>query len=276
MATLGEKSATLRALLARPGSFVSAHPWDVGTARVLTSLGFEALATASSGLAFALGRKDAENGVSRDEMLAWAGGIAAATHLPVTADLENGFGDTPEDCARTMREASAAGLCGGSIEDATGEGHALYDIAHATQRIKAAADAAHALPVPFIVIARADGFLHGHRDVNDAITRAQAYADAGADVIFVPGLPDIESIRRVCAAVNKPVTVLVGRGNQYNVKDLTAAGAKEIGLGSTLFRTAWGTLFSAAKEVQEKGTFTFEAASVPYETLNGMMVGKKG
>ena len=275
MATLSEKTATLCALMARPGSFVSAHPWDVGTTRILSSLGFEALGTASSGLAFSMGRKDAENGISRDEMLSWAGAIAAATHLPVTADLENGFGDSPEDCARTMREASAAGLCGGSIEDATGEGHVLYDIAHAAQRIKAAADAAHNLPVPFILVARADGFLHGHRDVNDAITRAKAYTDAGADMIFVPGLPNIESIRKVCAAVNKPVTVLVGRGNAYNVKDLTAAGAKEIGLGSTLFRTAWGRLFSAAKEVTEKGTFTFEAASVPYETINGMMKAKE-
>jgi 2-methylisocitrate lyase-like PEP mutase family enzyme len=275
MASQAEKTAVLRALLTRPGSFISAHPWDVGTTRVLTSLGFEALGTASSGLAFSRGRKDAENGVGRDEMLAWAGSIAQATHLPVTADLENGFGNSPEECARTMREASAAGLCGGSIEDATGEGHALYDVTHAAQRIKAAADAAHALPVPFIVVARADGFIHGHRDLNDAVTRAKAYAEAGADMIFVPGLPDIESIRTVCAAVSKPVTVLVGRGQAYNVKDLTAAGAKEIGLGSTLFRTAWGTLFAAAKEVQEKGTFTFEAASVPYETINGMMAGRK-
>lgn len=274
MPTCAEKTATLRALLARPGSFISAHPWDVGTTRVLTSLGFEALGTASSGLAFALGRKDAENGVNRNEMLAWAGSIAAATHLPVTADLENGFGDSPEDCAQTMREAAAVGLSGGSIEDATGEGHVLYDITHAARRIKAAADAAHALPVPFVLVARADGFLHGQRNVDDAITRARAYADAGADVIFVPGLPDIESIRKVCAAVNKPVTVLVGRGNAYNVKDLTAAGAKEIGLGSTLFRTAWGTLFSAAKEVREKGTFSFESASLPYETINEMMRGK--
>jgi 2-methylisocitrate lyase-like PEP mutase family enzyme len=274
MTTQADKIAALRTLLGRPGSYISAHPWDVGTTRILTSLGFEALGTASSGLAFSRGRKDAENGVGRDEMLAWAGNIAQATHLPVTADLENGFGDSPEDCARTIREASAAGLSGGSIEDATGVGHALYDLAHATQRIKAAVNAARALPTPFVVVARADGFLHGHRNIEDVVARARAFADVGADMIFVPGLPDIQSIKTICEAVTKPVTVLVGRGNQYNVRDLTAAGAKEIGLGSTLFRTALGTLFSAAKEVREKGTFTFEAASVPYETLNGMMAGK--
>ena len=273
MATYAEKAERLRALLARPGAYLSAHPWDVGTTRVLTSLGFEALGTASSGLAFSLGRRDAENRVSREEMLAWAGAMAAATDLPVTADLENGFGDTPDDCALTIRRAAAAGLCGGSIEDATGEGHALYEIAHAAARIKAAADAARTLPVPFCVTARADGLLHGFPQLDDILRRVRAYEAAGADVIFVPGLPTLEAIRAVCTAVNKPVTVLVGRGNRFTFKDLADAGAKEVGLGSTLFRAAWGVLFSAAREAMDKGTFSFEASSVPYETLNDMMAG---
>jgi 2-methylisocitrate lyase-like PEP mutase family enzyme len=271
MTSIADKAARLQALIARPGPYVSAHPWDVGTTKVLTSLDFEALGTASSGRAFGTGRRDAENAIPRDEMVAWAGEMAAATHLPMTADLENGFGDDPKDCALTIKRAAEAGLVGGSIEDATGRGNEVYPREAAAARIKAAAEAAKALPFPFQVIARADGLIHGHADVDEIVRRLQAYEAAGAGMLFAPGLPDLASIRKVCEAVKKPVIVLIGRGAQVTLKDLAEAGAKEVGLGSTLMRAAWGVMFAAAKEVKEHGTFTFEKGSADYRLLNDLM-----
>jgi len=272
--TQQKKSEALRKLHARPGPVISGCPWDVGTARIMTALGLEALGTASSGLAQSTGRKDAEGMIPRDEMLKWAGAIAAATPLPVTADLENGWGDSPKDCAATIRATAEAGLAAGTIEDAKDDGsHTLYDIAHATERIAAAQEAAR--KTGFVLVARADAFLHGIKDLDDVIRRAQSYEAAGADVIFAPGLPDLKSIKELCAAVSKPVTALVGRGGTVTLKDLTEAGVKEISLGSTLYRTALGTLFNAIEEIQSKGTFTFEKNSVPYEKLNGYMQGRK-
>jgi 2-methylisocitrate lyase-like PEP mutase family enzyme len=189
----------------------------------------------------------------------------------MTADLENGFGDDPKECALTIKRAADAGLVGGSIEDATGRGHEMYPIDAAAARIKAAAEAATSIPFPFQVVARADGIIHGHTSVDEVITRLRAYEAAGAGMLFAPGLPDLAAIRKVCGAVKKPVIILIGRGAQVTLKDLADAGAKEVGLGSTLFRAAWGVLFSAAKEVKEKGTFSFETASAPYGVLNDLM-----
>ena len=216
------------------------NPWDVGTARILAGLGFEALATTSAGLAYTLGRRDGEGAVTRDEALEHSALIAAATDLPVNGDLENGFGHDPESVAETIRGAAAAGLVGCSIEDSTSApGEPIYPLAHAVERIAAAVEAAAALPFPFTLTARAENFLHGRSDLDDTIARLQAFEKAGADVLYAPGLRDIEDIRTVCAAVSKPVNVLALPGAP-SVEVLAAAGVRRISLGSGFIRTALG------------------------------------
>lgn len=251
------------------------NPWDAGTARVLTSMGFKALATISAGLAFALGRRDAENALSRDDILRNAHDIVQATDLPVSADLENGFGDSPECVAETIRMAAEIGLIGGSIEDATGrQAQPIYSFEHAVERIAAAAEAARALPFPFTLTARAENFLNGRFDLDDTIRRLQAFEAAGADVLFAPGLPNAEAMRLVCASVSKPVSVVMGlRGTTYTVAQLGTLGVRRISLGSSLSRAAWAGFMQAAKEVQSMGTFAFADQAVPFDVVNGMMVG---
>lgn len=239
--------------------FVLPNPWDAGSARILASMGFAALATTSAGLAFSLGRRDAESAVSRDEALANAAAIIAATDLPVSADLENGYGDAPEDAALTIRLAAETGLVGGSIEDATGDAaRPIYDFQQSVERVAAAAQAAHALPFPFTFVARAENFLHGRPDLDDTIRRLQAFEAAGADVLFAPGLPNLDAIRLVCASVTKPVNVVLGaRNTPYTLADLAAAGVRRVSTGSSFARAALGGMMSAATELLGPGTLTY-------------------
>lgn len=268
-----QKAETFRALHARAGIFVIPNPWDAGSARILAAMGFEALATTSAGLAFALGRPDGHDVVSRDETLANARAIVEATDLPVSADLESCFAATPTDVAETIRRAAETGLVGGSIEDATYDRQRpIYDLSEAVERVAAAVEAARALPFPFTLTARAENFLFGRRDLDDTIRRLQAYEKAGADVLYAPALPGLDAIRTVCASVSKPVNVLLGgKGQGLSVADLAAAGARRISVGSALYRAAIGSFARAAREVREKGTFTFGDDAMPYADLNAMM-----
>lgn len=253
-------------------TFVLPNPWDAGTARVFASLGFPALATTSGGVAFALGRADGANQVTRDETLANIAAIAAATPLPVAADLESGFGPTPSDVAETITLAAAAGAVGGSIEDATGDPAApIRPLDEAVARIEAAAVAARALPFRFMLAGRAENFLYGNPDLDDTIARLRAYAAAGADVLYAPGLPDLDAVRAVCAAVDKPVNVLAGSSSAVTVADLAAAGARRISLGSSLARVALSATVAAARELAERGTFGFSTGLLTYAQANALM-----
>ncbi|MGA8060357.1 MAG: isocitrate lyase/phosphoenolpyruvate mutase family protein, partial [Candidatus Binataceae bacterium] len=232
-----EKAERFQALHARPGAFVIPNPWDAGTARILTGLGFEALTTTSAGLAFTLGRRDGIGAITRDETFANAKAIVEATDLPVAADLENGFGHTPEAAAETIRLAGeVAGLVGGSIEDSSGDPRRpIYDFQHAVDRVAAAAAAARALSFPFVLVGRAENFLHGRPDLDDTIRRLQAFEAVGANALYAPGLTRPEDIRTVCAAVSKPVNVVMGlKTASLSVADLAALGVRRISLGSAL------------------------------------------
>ena len=268
-----DKAARFRALHQAPGAFVIPNPWDAGSARVLAGLGFEALATSSGACAGTLGRRDGK--VTREEALAHARAIVAATDLPVSADLEKGFGDAPAVAAETIRLAAEVGLVGGSIEDATGDkNNPLYDIGLAVERVAAAAQAARALAFPFTLTARAENFLRGNPSLDDTIERLQAFEKAGADVLFAPGLPDLEAVRAVCAAVSKPVNFMVGiRGKSFTVAELQAAGVKRISLATSLYRDAMSGLVSAAREVKDKGTFGYLDRSLTTPELNAFMQG---
>ena len=252
-----ERSARFAQLHRGPAAFVMPNPWDAGSALRLAGLGFEALATSSAACAQALGRRDGE--ITRDEALAHARAIVAATDLPVSADLENGFGHTPADTALTIRLAGAAGLVGGSIEDASGDpARPIYALSHAVERVAAAVEAARALAVPFTLTARAENFLRGTPDLDDTIRRLQAFEKAGADVLFAPGLPDLDAVRAVCAAVRKPVNFMVGiKGKSFSVAELEAAGVRRISLATSLYRAAMAGLMAAATEVKESGTFGY-------------------
>lgn len=271
--TQAEKHARFKSLHERPGTFVIPNPWDAGTARILAAMGFEALATTSAGLAFSLGRRDGVGLVTRDEVLANAGEIVAATHLPVSADLENGFGSAPEDCAGTIRLAAAVGLVGGSIEDATAEpGKPIFDFDHAVERVAAACEAARGLP--FLLTARAENFLHGRPDLDDTIRRLQAYEAAGADVLYAPGLPSLDAIRAVCEAVDKPVNVVMGlKPPMFSVEELQGAGVTRISVGGSFARAALGGFVRAAREVKEQGTFSYSADAIPGAEIGRYMAG---
>ncbi len=257
------KYKAFRALHQRPGAFVIPNPWDAGTARILTALGFEALATTSAGYAFSVGRQDSSASLTRDEILENARSIVDATHLPVSADLEDGFGRSPETCAETIRLASAAGLVGGSIEDATGDANdPIYEFQFAVQRVAAAAKAAH--DSQFMLTARAENFLHRRPDLDDTIRRLQSFAEVGADVVYAPGLPSLDAIRHVCSSVSKPVNVVMGlKGATFSVEQLAAVGVKRISVGGAFARAALGAFVRAAREVKDKGTFTFAADALP-------------
>ncbi|MGH8683206.1 MAG: isocitrate lyase/PEP mutase family protein [Burkholderiales bacterium] len=270
-ATQTEKATRFRALHEGPGAFVIPNPWDAGSARILAGLGFQALATSSGASAGILGRRDGQ--VTREEALAQARAIVLATDLPVSADLEKGFGDAPAAAAETIRLAAEVGLVGGSIEDATGDKEKpLYDIGHATERVAAAAQAARALPFPFTLTARAENFFRGNPDLEDTIKRLQAFERAGADVLFAPGLPDLAAVRAVCAAVSKPINFMVGiRGKSFTVAELEAAGVRRISLATSLYRAAMSGLAEAAREVKEQGTFGYLDRSLTTPELNGLM-----
>lgn len=273
-----DKAIRFQALHQREKAFVIPNPWDAGTARILASLGFEALATTSAGLAFSLGRRDAEAALTRTETLANAQLIVAATDLPVAADLENGFGDAPEVVAETIHLAAECGLVGGSIEDATGQKeHPIYDFSLSVERIAAAVESARKLPFPFVLVARVENFLHGKPDLDDTIRRLQAYEAAGADVLFAPGLPDAAAIRAVCSAVTKPVNVVMGlRGYPYTMEQLTALGVKRVSLGSSLSRAALSGLINAAREIIDDGTFSFANNTISFAETNALMVESPG
>jgi 2-methylisocitrate lyase-like PEP mutase family enzyme len=262
-----EKARRFAELHRRKGAFVIPNPWDIGSARILAALGFEALATTSAGFAFSIGRRD--GAISRDEALAHTRAISAATELPVSADLENCFGHDPKTVAETIRLAAETGLVGGSVEDFSGERQRpIYDLGHATERVAAAVAAARALPFPFTLTARAENFLHGRADLDDTIRRLQAFEKAGADVLYAPGLPSLDAIKQVCAALSKPVNVLTsGR----SVEELAGAGVKRISLGGSLSRAAFGAFLRAAREIKEHGTFGFLKDAVPHGEINGMM-----
>jgi len=270
-----EKAKKFRKLHEGPGAFLIPNPWDAGTARMLAALGFEALATTSAGLAFSLGRRDGEGLVTREEVLAHIREIAGASDLPISADLENGFEHAPEAAAETIRLGAAAGLVGGSIEDATGdEQRPIYDYGHAVERVRAAVEAARALPFPFTLTARAENFLHGRKDLDDTIRRLQAFSEAGADVVYAPGLPSLEAIRTICAAVApRPVNALVGAAGR-SVAELATAGVRRISTGSALHRAAMAGFWSAAKEMTEKGTFTFLEKAMPFGELSNFMASR--
>ncbi len=269
--TQSEKAARFRALHDAPGVFVIPNPWDIGSARILSGLGFQALATSSAASASARGRRD--GGLTRDEALAHARLIVDATDLPTSADLGKGFGDAPEVVAETIRLAAAAGLVGCTIEDATGNQESpLYDVRLAVERIAAAAQAAHALPFPFILTARAHGFLYSAPSLDDTISRLQAFEQAGADVLFAPGLPDLAAVSAVCAAVSKPVNFMAGiKGKSFSVSELAAAGVRRISLATSLYRAAMTGLLDAASEVKDKGQFGFLERCVITAELNKLM-----
>jgi 2-methylisocitrate lyase-like PEP mutase family enzyme len=257
----------------RAGIFAIPNPWDAGSARILATLGFEALATTSAGLAFSLGRPDAERAINRDETLANARAIVEATDLPVSADLENGFGDDPAICAETIALAAKAGLVGGSIEDATGRAHdPIYPFAMAVERVAAAVQAARALPFPFVLTARAENFINGRPDLADTVRRLEAFAAAGADVLYAPGLKSRAHIEAVVKAVApKPVNVVMGlSGAAFSLDELGGLGVKRVSLGSSLARAAYGAFLSAAREIRAQRTFTFADTAIPYAEINAM------
>jgi 2-methylisocitrate lyase-like PEP mutase family enzyme len=269
MPTYAEKSAAFRALHARPGAFVIPNPWDAGTARLLASLGFEALATTSLGLSNSLGRPDGAGVVSRDEVLANCRAIAGATDLPVNADLENCYADEPGAAAVMIRRAAETGVVGGSIEDATGDpAKPIYDFTLAVERVHAATQMARSLSAPFTLTARAENFLHGRRDLDDTIRRLQAFEAAGADVLYAPGLRDLESIRTVCSAVGKPVNVVMSSADpSLTVAQLAEAGVKRISVGGALSRLALAAFLRGAREMKEHGSFTYMRDTVPTAEL---------
>jgi 2-methylisocitrate lyase-like PEP mutase family enzyme len=268
------RAERFKALHTRPGAFVIPNPWDAGSARMLATLGFEALATTSGGFAFSLGKPDGEGVVERAETLANVRAIVDATDLPVSADLENGFGDDPTICAETIRLAAQAGLVGGSIEDATGRGDdPIYPIDLSVERIRAAVAAARSLPFHFTLTARAENLIQGRPDLRDTIRRLEGFAAAGADVLYAPGLRTKEEIDAAVRAVApKPLNVLMGlAGVDLSLADLTALGVKRVSVGSALARAAYGAFLQAAREIREHGTFTFAPATVPYAEINAML-----
>jgi 2-methylisocitrate lyase-like PEP mutase family enzyme len=266
-----EKGRVFRALHQRESTFIIPNPWDVGSARLLAHFGFEALATTSMGYAFSRGRLD--NSLDREETLAYASRIVSATHLPVSADLENGFGDSPEVVAETIRLAAKVGLVGASIEDATGEpDRPIYELDRAIERVRAGAEAAHSLPLPFTLTARAENYLRRRPDIRDTVRRLQAYQEAGADVLYAPGLTTREEIATVVSSVNRPVNVVMGlQGVQLTLAELSGIGVRRVSVGSALYRTAIGAFMRAAQEMQESGSFSFAGHAATPQELSRIM-----
>ncbi len=265
-----EKGKVFRSLHERERAFIIPNPYDAGTARLLAHLGFEALATTSAGFAFTLGQPD--NTVERDKVLKHCFEIAAATNLPVSADLGNCFGDAPEIVAETIRLAAQTGIVGGSVEDMSGDSdNPIYDFDFAVERVRAAAEAVRSLPFDFTLTARAENYLVGRHDLADTIKRLQAYAEAGADVLFAPGLTKKEDIAALVKAVDCPVNVIMGlQGVRLSVAELSEIGVKRISVGSALARAALGAFLRAAGEMKTHGTFTFADEAVSYREISDM------
>ena len=272
MRTDADKAAAFRALHERPGAFIIPNPWDAGTAKLLASLGFEALATTSLGFANSLGRVDGTNTVTRDEVLANCRMIATATDLPVNADLENGYADEPRAAAEMIRLAANAGVVGGSIEDATGDpAKPFYDFALAVERVHAAVEVAHSLPVPFMLTARAENLLHGRLDLDDTIKRLQAFEKAGADVLYAPGVRDLATIRTVTASVKRPVNVVMSAADPaITAAQLADAGVKRISVGGALSRLALAAFLKGARAMKDTGSFAWVRDTVPSKELKAV------
>jgi 2-methylisocitrate lyase-like PEP mutase family enzyme len=269
--TQAEKAAAFRALHARPGAFIIPNPWDAGTARLLAALGFEALATTSLGLASSLGRPDGAGAVSRSEVRANCRMIAEATDLPVSADLENGYAHEPRAAAEMIRLAAEAGVVGGSIEDATGDPtRPIYDFPLAVERVQAAVEVARSLPFPFVLTARAENLLHGRPDLDDTIRRLVAFERAGADVLYAPGLRDLATIRTVVASVGKPVNVVSHFDPGITLDQLAEAGVKRVSVGGALSRRALAAFLEGAREMRERGGFTWLRDTVPSRELRAV------
>ena len=270
MSTQAEKARIFRALHARDSAFIIPNPWDAGTARLLASLGFEALATTSAGYAFSVGQCDGT--IGRDDALAHSAAIVAATDLPVSADLESGFGDSAEAIAETFRRAAQAGLAGASIEDVPQHtAGSVYELELAVDRVRAAAEVTRSLPFPFTLTARAENYLVGRPDLKDTIRRLQAYQEAGADVLYAPGLTSKDDIAAVVRSVHRPVNVLMGlQGAQLTLAELSALGVKRVSVGSALSRAALGAFLRAAREMKEHGTFSFAQQAVSYRDISAM------
>ncbi len=274
MLTQAEKGRVFAELHKRPGTFIIPNPWDIGSARLLEHLGFEALATSSAGYAFSIGKSD--NAVGRDAMLDHAKAVATATHLPVSIDLENGFGDTPEVVAETIRLAAATGAAGGSIEDSTQRaGDPIYERTVAIERIRAASEVVRSLPSPFLLTARCENYLAGKPDLKDTIERLQSYQEAGADVLYAPGLTTREDIAAVVSSVDRPVNVLMAlKGVELNLAELSEIGVKRISVGSALARCAFTSMLRAAREMKEQGTFLFADDAEPFRTINSLFASR--
>src|SRR5262249_36780972 len=272
MRTQTEKAAAFRALHQRPGAFIIPNPWDAGTARLLASLGFEALATTSLGLANSLGRPDGAGAVSRHEVLENCRTISGATDLPVNADLENGYAHEPRAAAEMIRLAAEAGVVGGSIEDATGDpANPIYEFSLAVERVHAAVAVARSLPVPFMLTARAENLLHGRLDLDDTIRRLQAFEEAGADVLYAPGLRDLSTIRTVVSSVTRPVNVVASTLHPaLTAEQLAEIGVKRISVGGSLSRLALAAFLAGAREMKDRGGFTWLRETIPSRELRAV------
>jgi 2-methylisocitrate lyase-like PEP mutase family enzyme len=267
MRTQEEKGIVFRALHERDTAFIIPNPWDIGTARLLAHLGFDALATTSAGYAFSIGQRD--NTVGRDKMIAHVRDIVSATDLPVSADLENGFGDDPEAAAETIRLGAEAGLVGGSIEDSTTtRDDPIYELEHAAERVRAAAEVVRSLGFPFMLTARAENYLFGRRDLDNTIKRLQAYQEAGANVLYAPGLASKDEIAAVVSSLDRPLNVLASAG--LTLAELSEIGVKRISVGSGLTRAALGAFLRAAREMKEQGTFSFANEAVSFRDISSM------
>jgi 2-methylisocitrate lyase-like PEP mutase family enzyme len=268
--TQAEKGKRFRALHEGENAFIIPNPWDIGSARLLAYLGFDALATTSAGYAFSVGQTDTT--IGRDQMILHVGAIAEATNLPVNADLENGYGDSPEFAAETIRLAALAGAVGGSIEDYSGKtDRPIYELTHAADRIRATAEAVRKLPFTFTFTARAENYLHGRPDLKDTIKRLQAYQEAGANVLYAPGLSSKEDIAAVVSSLDRPVNVLAALpGVPLTLADFSALGVKRVSVGSAFSRSAYGAAIHAAREMREHGTFTFADQAISFQDLTAI------
>jgi len=269
MTTQFEKATRFRALHQGPRVLVMPNPWDAGSAKLLASLGFEALATTSLGVANMLGVPDGEGRISREALLENCRVLCEATDLPVSADLENGYAHEPREAARMITDAAAVGIVGGSIEDSTGEkAKPIYDFNLAVERVQAAVEAARALPFPFTFTARAENLLHGSPDLDDIIRRLQAFEKAGADVLYAPGLSSMDDVRTVVTSVSKPVNVVMGWvAKGTTVQDLEDLGVRRISIGGALSRVALGAFMKAARDLKDNGSFAWMADAMPTKQL---------
>ena len=272
MRTQAERARSFRALHERPGVFIMPNPWDAGTAKLFASLGFEALATTSLGFSSSRGRVDGTLSIGREELIANCREIASATELPVNADLENGYADDPDEAATIIQLAADAGVVGGSIEDSTGDpARPIYDFDLAVKRVAAAARVAHSLPFPFTLTARAENYLHGRLDLDDTIRRLQAFAAVGADVLYAPGLRDLETIRRVVVAVPKPLNVVMSAADpEITARQLADVGVKRISVGGALSRLAFAAVRDAAVAMRDSGSFRWVRDALPGKDLKAI------